>query len=96
MFVPYIVSLFDFISAEKLRHTNYNEIPARSTCHVSRERAVLDPIALRKHDTAITSGLCKKKKSISNLYVIGIPLNEQTISIFFLTMQFYRSQACDP
>ena len=29
------------------------EIPARSTFHVPRERAVLDLIALRKHDTAI-------------------------------------------
>ena len=55
------MSLFDFISAKKLRHANYNEIPARSTCHVSRERAVLDPIALRKHDTAITSDLGQKK-----------------------------------
>ena len=26
----------------KLRHANYSEIPARSTCHVSREGAVLD------------------------------------------------------
>ena len=86
----YLVSLFDFISAKKLRHANYNEIPARSTCHVSLERAVLDLIALRKHDTVITSDLCKKN-FISNLYVIGMPLNEQTISFFFLTMQFYRS-----
>ena len=79
------MSLFDFISAKKLRHArhaNYNEIPPRSTSHVSLERAVLDMIALRKHDTAITSDLCKKK-SISNLYVIGMPLNEQTISVFF-------------
>ena len=38
----------------------YSEIPARSTCHVPRERAVLDLIALRKHDKAIFSELWKK------------------------------------
>ena len=93
----YLVSLFDFISAKKLRHANYNEIPTRSTRHVSRERAVLDLIALRKHDTQRLLLICAKKKNPSlNLYVIGIPLNKQTISIFFLTMQFHRSQACDP
>ena len=64
------------------------EIPARSTCHVSRERAVLDLITL--HDTAIISKL--RKKSISNLHVAGMLDNLN----FFLTMQFYRSQACDP
>ena len=42
------MSLFDFIPTMKLRHANYNEIPARSTSHVSREGAVLDLIALRK------------------------------------------------
>ena len=67
---------------------NYNEIPARSTCHMSRERAVLDLIAL--HDTAIISEL--SKKSISNLYVAGMLDNLN----FFLTILFYRSQACDP
>ena len=36
------MSLFDFIPTMKLRHANYNEIPARSTSHVSREGAVLD------------------------------------------------------
>ena len=93
----YLVSLFDFISAKKLRHANYNEIPTRSTRHVSRERAVLDLIALRKHDTQRLLLICAKKKNPSlNLYVIGMPLNKQTISIFFLTMQFHRSQACDP
>ena len=55
---------------------------------MSRERAVLDLIAL--HDTAIISKL--RKKSISNLLVAGMPDNLN----FFLTMQFYRSQACDP
>ena len=49
---------------------------------MSRERAVLDSIALRKHDTPIISDLCEKI-SISNLLVIGMPLNEQAISIFF-------------
>ena len=48
-----------------------------------RERAVLDSIALRKHDVVIISD-CVKKNSISNLHVIGMPLNEQTISFFFL------------
>ena len=68
---------------------NYNEIPA-FFCHMSRGRAVLDLIASRKHDTAIISELWKK--SISNLHVAGMPDN----LTFFLTMQFYRSQACDP
>ena len=51
-----------------MQTTVYNEIPARSTCHVPRERAVLDLIALRKHDKAIFSELWKKK-SISRLHV---------------------------
>ena len=42
------MSLFDFIPTMKLRRAKYNEIPARSTSHVSREGAVLDLIALRK------------------------------------------------
>ena len=70
-----------------MRHANYNEIPARSTCHVSRERAVLDLIALRKHDTQRLFLICVKK-SISNLHVIGMPSNEQTISIFWLPWSF--------
>ena len=37
----YLLSLFDFISAMKLRYANNNEIPARSTCHVARVRADL-------------------------------------------------------
>ena len=65
-----------------------NEIPARSTYHVSPERAVLDLIAFQ--DTAIISKL--RKKSISNLHVAGMPDNLN----FFLTILFYRSQACDP
>ena len=32
-----------------------------ATRHVSRERAALDSIALRKHDTAIIPDLCEKK-----------------------------------
>ena len=55
----------------KLRHANYNEIRARSTCHVLRERAVLDLIALRKHDTQRLLLICAKK-SISNLHVVGM------------------------
>ena len=45
------------------------------------ERAVLDSIASRKHDTVIISD-CVKNYSISNLHVIGMPLNEQTVSFF--------------
>ena len=45
-------------------HADNNEIPARSTCHVSRERAVLGLIALRKHDTQ-QSDLCKKIPSLT-------------------------------
>ena len=59
----------------KLRHANYNEIPARSKSHMLREKAVLDLIALRKHDTVITSDLCKKiafPGCISNLHVVGM------------------------
>ena len=64
----------------KLRHANYHDRnSARSTCHVSRERAVLDLIALRQYDTAIIYDLWKK--SISNLHVKGMPLDEQTVLI---------------
>ena len=57
----YLVSLFDFISAIKLRYANNNGIPARSTCHVSPERAVLVLIALR----FIISHLCEKIPSLT-------------------------------
>ena len=70
----------------KLRHANYNEIPARSTSHVSREGDILDLTALRKHDTQRL--LLSEKKN----RVVGMPDNLN----FFLTMQFYRSLACDP
>ena len=89
----YLVSLFDFISAKKLRHANYNKIPARSTGHVSRERAVLDLIALRKHDTQRLLLICAKKKSVSNVYVIGMPWMSRQSQFFFLTMQFYLPPA---
>ena len=61
------MSLFDFIiPTMKLRHAvNYNEIPARSTSHLSREGAVLDLIALRKPETAIFSELWKKNPFLS-------------------------------
>ena len=65
------MSVFDFIPTMKLRHANYNEIRARSTCHVLRERAVLDLIALRKHDTQRLLLICAKK-AISNLHVVGM------------------------
>ena len=92
----YLVPLFDFISAMKLRYANNNEIPARSICHVSRERDVLGLIALRKHDTQQLFLICVKKKSICNLHVIDMPWNEQTISVslFFLTIQFTDRRAC--
>ena len=66
----------------KLRHANYNEIPARSTCHASREKAVLDSIAFRKHDTQRLFLSCAKK-SFSNLHVVDMPLNEPTIWFSF-------------
>ena len=53
-----------------------------------RERAVLDSIALRKHDTVIISD-CVKKNSISNLLVIGIIECADNL-IFFFTIQFYQ------
>ena len=47
-------------------HVVLTEIRARSTCHMSRERAViLDLIALREHDTAIISKLWKKKRFLT-------------------------------
>ena len=42
-------------------HANNNEMPARSTCHVSLERAVLGLIALRKHDTQQLFLICVKE-----------------------------------
>ena len=57
LFVPN-VSLFEFISAMKLRQTTATS--ARSTYHVPRERAVLGSIALRKHDIVIISDCVKK------------------------------------
>ena len=81
------MSLFDFIPTCK---PHYSEIPVRSTSHVSREGAVLDLIALRKHDTQRLLLSCEKK-SISNLHVVRFPDNLN----FFLSMQFYRSVACD-
>ena len=61
------------------------------TCHMK------GLITLRKHDTQQLFLICVKN-SISNVHVIGMPLNEQTISmsLFFLTTQFYQSQAYDP
>ena len=47
-------------------------------CHVSRDKSVLDSIALRKHDTQRLF-LSSAKKSISNLHVVDMPLNEPTI-----------------
>ena len=46
-------------------HELYVEIPARSTCHVPRERAVLDSIALRKHNTVTISNCVKKIASLT-------------------------------
>ena len=66
----------------KLRHANCNKIPACSTCHMSHERAVLDLIALHKHDTQWLFLSCEKK-SISNLHVEDMPLNELTICFFY-------------
>ena len=76
LFVPCVLVWLHFCNETE---TSHSEIPARSTCHVSRERAVLDSIALR-----ILISDCVKKNSISKLHVIGMPLNEQTISFFFL------------
>ena len=76
----YLVALFDFIPTMKLRHENYNEIPARSTCHV--KRPFLDSIAFRKHDTQRLFLSCAKK-SFSNLHVVDMPLNEPTIWFSF-------------
>ena len=54
-----------------------------------RERAVLDFIALRKHDTA--NFLSCEKKSISILHVVDMPF-EWTYNLnFFFTVQFYQT-----
>ena len=73
----------------KLRRANHNEIPSRSTCHASREKAVLDSIAFRKQDTQRLFPSCAKK-SISNLHVVDMPLNERQ-SGFLFTMQFCQT-----
>ena len=78
-------------------HANNNEIPARSTCHVSRERAVLGLIALRKHDTQHFFLICVKKFHLKpTCYRYAIEWAENLNLSFFLTIQFYRSRACDP
>ena len=79
-FVPCVLVWLHFCDETE---TNHCEIPALSTWHESRERAVLDSIALRKHDTQRLFLICVKKNSICNLHVIGMPLNEQITSIFF-------------
>ena len=79
-FVPYVLVWLHFCDETE---TNHCEIPALSTWHESRGRAVLDSIALRKHDTQRLFLICVKKNSICNLHVIGMPLNEQITSIFF-------------
>ena len=63
----------------KLRHANYNQIPARSTCQVSHEKAVSDSIALRKRETQRLFLSCEKKNPFSNLHVVDMPFNEPTI-----------------
>ena len=67
-----------------------NEIPARSTCHVPRERAVLDLIALRKHDTATFSELWKKIHFYLTCCRYAIWMNLQ-YEFFFFTVQFYQT-----
>ena len=57
-FVPSVLVRLHFCDETE---TNHCEIPARSTWHVSRERAVLDSIASRKHDTQRLFLICVKK-----------------------------------
>ena len=62
------MSLFDFISEMKLRQSTAKLPLARhDTCH-----AVLDSIALRKHDIQRLFLICAKKNANSNLHVMGI------------------------
>ena len=56
-----------------------------------RERAVLDSIALRKHDTVIISDSVKKN-SISNLLVIGII--ECADNLIFFYHSVLSAQTC--
>ena len=60
----------------------------------TREWVVLDLIALRKHYTRRLF-LSLKKKSISNLHVLDMPLNELTISISFFPCSFTITDLSD-
>ena len=63
-----------------------NEIPARSTCHVPRERAVLDL------NTTQRFFLSCEKKSISILHVVDMPFEwTYNMNFFFFTVQFYQT-----
>ena len=46
-------------------------------------KSILDSIAFRKHDTQRLFVSCAKKKIISNLHVVDMPLNEPTIWFSF-------------
>ena len=62
------MSLFGFISEMKLKQTTAILPLARhDTCH-----AVLDSIALRKHDIQRLFLICAKKNANSNLHVMGV------------------------
>ena len=98
MFVCTLCPCLTSFPTMKLRHANYNEIPACSTCHVPRERAVPHLIALRKHDRPRHSdffGVVKKK---IHFYFTccryAIWMNRQSefvLFCFFFIVQFYQT-----
>ena len=54
---------------------NYSEIPARSTCHKSRGSAITCRVEIALHNmTHRETRWVVKKNSISNLHIVGMPL----------------------
>ena len=85
-FVPCVLVWLHFWNETE---TNHCEIPARSTCmcHVKESfKTRLRYVNMTYSDYFWFAW--KKKNCISNLHVIGMPLNEQ--SQFFFPMQFYH------
>ena len=69
---------------------NYNEIPACSTCHVSRESAViLDLIALRNSTRRLFLS-CEKSRFLTYMLYIRHWMNRQSEFFFFLPCSFTR------
>ena len=97
-FVPCVLLWLHSHNETETCKLQYNEIPACSTCHVPRERAVPHLIALRKHDRPRHSdffGVVKKK---IHFYFTccryAIWMNRQSefvLFCFFFIVQFYQT-----